>query len=258
MAWRLEQDMTAAILPDLHFPDGNQGEHGHDGMKGLMFDGRDERPHRACRHQVNHRETVTASAVQRGHQVSTSNDRPNPMRLRTADGRPIRAAMPMGQRRTLSPMRMASLKAVVRGFDADLYLGCCGPAHTQPFGEGGLEGRAVGDGEGVGPFHDKLIGVGGVGFPIPGLDGNAAPPDRGGLRLRGEQFVSEAGGQLRFLQLAEFSLHTVSSARRRAAPCPWRTGPHNCSSSAVPDSAGLRCRPRQCWCGTRSRPCAGG
>ena len=42
MAWRLEQDVTAAVFPDLHFPDGNQGEQGHNGVQRLVFDGGDE------------------------------------------------------------------------------------------------------------------------------------------------------------------------------------------------------------------------
>ena len=42
MSRRFEQDMTTSILPDLQFPDGDEAEHGDNGMQGFVFDRGDE------------------------------------------------------------------------------------------------------------------------------------------------------------------------------------------------------------------------
>ena len=42
MSGWLEQDMAAPILPDFHFPDGDEAEHGDNGMQGFVFDRGDE------------------------------------------------------------------------------------------------------------------------------------------------------------------------------------------------------------------------
>ena len=39
MTWGFEQDVAAAVFPDLELSDGDEGEHSDDGMQTLMFDG---------------------------------------------------------------------------------------------------------------------------------------------------------------------------------------------------------------------------